>query len=464
MKNKLIFTMSVLLLLTLVSTAFASPQWVQYTKIGGNLLDDACINIRAAGGSIYIGTESGGITVLKGEEKTNFTSAPNGLSSNHIKAIDVDGAGQIAAGTASGLSFMDSDGTWHRFTKANSGILGDEVTAVAFDNAGGIWAGIKHLGLSHRDKDGSWKSYNAFNTDMPSNDIRHIAVGNDGGLWVATYPVVAIGNTMVNQKGGAGYLDKDGNWTYYNEQNSSLPSSRVNSVTLDGKGGKWFATQAGAAYLSAAGNWQIFTENKSDLPEDTVKRIAVDSNDSPWFATWGGGLAYMDTGGNWHNFTRYNSQLGNNYLHTVETDAQNNIWIGTNIGVFKYSPDVIPGQLALDRNKIEVVYNNRILNFDTEPFIDNGTTFVPMRKLADEFGLLTAWDGSNQKVFLTNQNLNIELNIGKLDVYRNGHHSALLAPPRLVNDRTMVPVRFIIECLGIDVTWDDNTRTVYINR
>ena len=35
-------------------------------------------------------------------------------------------------------------------------------------------------------------------------------------------------------------------------------------------------------------------------------------------------------------------------------------------------------------------------------------------------------------------------------------------PARLINDKTMIPLRFLSEELGYNVEWDENTKTVTI--
>lgn len=37
-------------------------------------------------------------------------------------------------------------------------------------------------------------------------------------------------------------------------------------------------------------------------------------------------------------------------------------------------------------------------------------------------------------------------------------------PPQIVNGRVMVPLRFVAETLGMEVSWDDTTRTVWVKR
>lgn len=36
-------------------------------------------------------------------------------------------------------------------------------------------------------------------------------------------------------------------------------------------------------------------------------------------------------------------------------------------------------------------------------------------------------------------------------------------PPRLVNDKTMIPVRFLSEAFGFNVKWDETSKTISID-
>lgn len=44
----------------------------------------------------------------------------------------------------------------------------------------------------------------------------------------------------------------------------------------------------------------------------------------------------------------------------------------------------------------------------------------------------------------------------------NGAEATMDVPARLVNDKTMVPLRFLSENLGYTVTWDEETNTASI--
>ncbi|MCF8011924.1 MAG: hypothetical protein K9L17_12350 [Clostridiales bacterium] len=56
----------------------------------------------------------------------------------------------------------------------------------------------------------------------------------------------------------------------------------------------------------------------------------------------------------------------------------------------------------------------------------------------------------------------IVLNIGDKNASKNGKTVELSQPARIINKKTMVPLRFISEALGAGVQWDSNTQTVRI--
>ena len=54
------------------------------------------------------------------------------------------------------------------------------------------------------------------------------------------------------------------------------------------------------------------------------------------------------------------------------------------------------------------------------------------------------------------------LTIGSSTATVNGTEKELDSPPILINDRTMVPLRFIMENFGFDVEWSDEDQMVTI--
>ena len=91
---------------------------------------------------------------------------------------------------------------------------------------------------------------------------------------------------------------------------------------------------------------------------------------------------------------------------------------------------------------------------------------VPMRKIFEVLGANVEWDGANKIVKGTKGDTVIELqidnNIATKTVKGKENKILLDTPPTLVNDRTMVPLRFIAESLDKQVGWDGSNKTAII--
>lgn len=98
--------------------------------------------------------------------------------------------------------------------------------------------------------------------------------------------------------------------------------------------------------------------------------------------------------------------------------------------------------------------------------IVNSRTMVPMRKIFELLGLSVEWDGENKIVTGKKDNLLIQLqidnNIATKELKGTKTQIELDTPPMIIENRTMVPLRFIAESLDKQVGWDKNARTAVI--
>ena len=117
---------------------------------------------------------------------------------------------------------------------------------------------------------------------------------------------------------------------------------------------------------------------------------------------------------------------------------------------------------ATDHNTISVYVDDAKIIFDSEPYLNNGYTMVPMRAIMEALGASVSWE-ENSKTATAIQNMNItKFTIGSHDYYRNGALQYMPVAAQQTNDRTYVPLRAISEGFGYSVEWDDITSTVYI--
>ena len=103
------------------------------------------------------------------------------------------------------------------------------------------------------------------------------------------------------------------------------------------------------------------------------------------------------------------------------------------------------------------------MKFDTPPVIKEGRTLIPVRAITEGFGATVDWNKEDKIVTITKGDLEIifELKDGK--VFVNGEESEIDVPAQIMNSRTIVPLRFIVEKLGLKIDYDEETGIVEID-
>lgn len=102
---------------------------------------------------------------------------------------------------------------------------------------------------------------------------------------------------------------------------------------------------------------------------------------------------------------------------------------------------------------------------DVEPQLRNGRTFVPLRVISEQLDARVDWQPVNRTVMIQRpQQPTITLTIGAAAALVNGRTITLDAAPFIIQGRTMVPLRFIAEQYGVPVAYDTPTRSVRLYR
>jgi len=78
----------------------------------------------------------------------------------------------------------------------------------------------------------------------------------------------------------------------------------------------------------------------------------------------------------------------------------------------------------------------------TVPVIVNSRTLVPIRAIIEEMGGSIEWDGTARKVTIKLNDKTIILTIDKKQASVNGYVKELDVAPQIINSRTMLPLRF----------------------
>jgi hypothetical protein len=95
---------------------------------------------------------------------------------------------------------------------------------------------------------------------------------------------------------------------------------------------------------------------------------------------------------------------------------------------------------------------------DQRPVIVDGRTLVPLRAVMETLGFWVAWDEDRQTAKFVNPRHYILIGIGNDYIFVDGDDVPLDTPARIINGRVMIPLRAINEAIGFEVKWDNATR------
>ncbi|MBI6863837.1 copper amine oxidase N-terminal domain-containing protein [Lysinibacillus fusiformis] len=116
--------------------------------------------------------------------------------------------------------------------------------------------------------------------------------------------------------------------------------------------------------------------------------------------------------------------------------------------------------------KVAVYLNNVKQSYTPSAYMKNGTTLVPMKPIFEALGATVSYDNATKKVTATKVGKKIVIGVGNKTAYvdANGTTStiSLSHPAEVYQGTTMVPLRFVSQALGAEVTFDEAKLTVYI--
>ncbi len=117
----------------------------------------------------------------------------------------------------------------------------------------------------------------------------------------------------------------------------------------------------------------------------------------------------------------------------------------------------------------KVTIDGKAIAIDAEPMMKNNRVLVPVATIVDNLGGESDWNGDKKEVTLKCNSTTVKLTIGSTKATVNNVSKSMDVAPCIVTvnkdggGRTMVPLRFVGESFGYDVSWDDSSRTAKIN-
>jgi hypothetical protein len=122
-----------------------------------------------------------------------------------------------------------------------------------------------------------------------------------------------------------------------------------------------------------------------------------------------------------------------------------------------------PSEADASDNSVTVEINGAAVQFaDQAPIIVDGRTLVPVRGVFEMLGFDVSWNNENQTATLINDDYTVALTIDSVNFTTNGTMHTLDVPAQIINGRTMLPIRAVVESVGLFMEWTSETQTVKI--
>lgn len=109
----------------------------------------------------------------------------------------------------------------------------------------------------------------------------------------------------------------------------------------------------------------------------------------------------------------------------------------------------------------KVRLNGELVRFNNQyPIIEDGTTMIPVRAVSEMLDASVGWDPEELHVYIQSGEKLIDLYVGSSVGFINDEPYELPRAAEMVNNRVLIPLRFVAEALEAEAEWNGGTRTV----
>jgi len=118
---------------------------------------------------------------------------------------------------------------------------------------------------------------------------------------------------------------------------------------------------------------------------------------------------------------------------------------------------------AMANDAISVTIDGHAVDFeDQEPIMVNNRVLIPVRFVFRDLGFEIDWNRSTRVATLVRDDFVIVITVGSTTFTVNGANHALDVPAEIIGGRIMTPLGPILRALGYELDWVGGTRTVVI--
>ncbi|MCK5738956.1 hypothetical protein KAH55_07240 [bacterium] len=386
--------------------------WENHLPLGPptNQINDVAVD---TDGLWWCATNGRGILKYDGAEWLQLDPA-QGLSSSYYLAVDVDGFGQVWAGSqGGGLSMIAPNGEIQNYQSDKlAGSVSAEyiiINDVAVDDNNNVWMVNRLVSdrnvLVCRTPNNEWYYFQKTTTNLVGklalDDANRVWIGTDNrGVYVLDYgqTVENIADDNFNQ----GLSVSDGLW-----------SNEVKALAYDNEGTMWIGTAEGLNYWYSIGGVSQVDSFYYSLISSNITALSVDAQNNVWVGT-GDGISMLPANDRFRpiNFTTDNSPLVSNVIQSLFFDGQSGqLFICTpnglsvlNTGLTAASSDdfsdlrVFPNPFRADGTETVYIASLARDAVNVKIFTSNGVQVkdIPLDESEKGgFGAQALWDGRN---------------------------------------------------------------------
>ena len=468
-----------------------------FTERDRGLGDIHITGIVYVNGKIFLGTGEAGLYISNNLGKT-WVSQMDKLNCPTISSISTENNIIYVTSLCTGFHFtVDFGKTWK---DRNGGLPTLRTTAFVKTPSGRCFLGTDQFGLFYSDTLGKTCTWDKFFSPYTITSISYInstlVIGTNEGIFVGDIKtdnfkklnfiggspyilsVVHLQKSILVAVQGFGLFTSTNGKDFYNFDSnvfsdvSTLFYSLESILYVGTRDGNIYKIDLSIPFLVSPNKVNLGSVSKGNKLSGNIEIINIGSGKlggdikSPYFI----------------NFDKQKFYSSGIFSFTVDTSTLNEgnytevITIESNGGSAKIyvafsveKPYAVVVKLKIGSHT--VLINGKETYLDAPPFIvaSAGRTVVPVRFISEAFGAKVDWNPNARKVTIkkdpteNHPPLLLELWIGKKVVRVNLKEKIIDVSPLIIPPgRTMVPLRFIAETLGSDVSWDGVKREITI--
>ena len=123
-----------------------------------------------------------------------------------------------------------------------------------------------------------------------------------------------------------------------------------------------------------------------------------------------------------------------------------------------------PGEVVMTIDSKALVKDGKIRQMDVAPTITNSRTMLPVRFIAEALNGKVDWNPQKRTAYISYEGRKVQIAIGSSVMKVNGKDVKIDTPAKIMNGRTMIPIRAVAEGMGLRVDYDAPSRTVIISK